>query len=548
MSPIHDAFDLTDDQLAVLEHRQRVLIPLSECYRPNKAETLAAAHQLGLSYPTVRRLVRAYIITNDPLCFIGKRSGPSPGALCLHHETEQVIRQAIEREFARKQKPHVEAVYRDVCLACTQRGIPAPSLSSFQRRIAATDPLFVTRRRQGRMAAQKLKAAAGRYPEAEYPLHIVQMDHTKADVILVDSTHRKPIGRPFITFALDIYSRCIAGYDISLEAPSATTVGLCLANVAQDKEALLLQHGLAGAWPLSGKPTILHTDNGKDFVSKALKQGCLTHGIRLEQRPPGKPWFGGHIERVIGTFMSKLHDEVPGTTFSNIAERGEYDAEAEACLTLRELEHWLLSQIVQYHNEVHKGIGESPLQRLKQGLTDHTPPQIKDLKSYLIDFLPIMRRRLRRDGFHLDHIAYYDLKLDFYIARRHQYPDGFELRRDPRNLRFVWMRKPDGTGYMELPFRRLTNPDITLWEHQDALRLLRERNTRTIDEHTIFSTILERREAIRKASHTTKKARRKSERLTDKGPLTGSRQPPPSPAPKNERKTPLKPFEVELDW
>jgi putative transposase len=38
--------------------------------------------------------------------------------------------------------------------------------------------------------------------------------------------------------------------------------------------------------------------------------------------------------------MQWVH-ELPGTTFSNTNQRGEYDAEKMAALTLRELERWL---------------------------------------------------------------------------------------------------------------------------------------------------------------------------------------------------------------
>jgi putative transposase len=39
----------------------------------------------------------------------------------------------------------------------------------------------------------------------------------------------------------------------------------------------------------------------------------------LSYRPPGQPHFGGIVERLIGTMMRMVHDEVPGTTFSNTA-------------------------------------------------------------------------------------------------------------------------------------------------------------------------------------------------------------------------------------
>lgn len=49
---------------------------------------------------------------------------------------------------------------------------------------------------------------------------MVQIDHTLVDIIIVDPVERLPIGRPYVTFAIDVYSRCIAGFVLSLEAPS----------------------------------------------------------------------------------------------------------------------------------------------------------------------------------------------------------------------------------------------------------------------------------------------------------------------------------------
>ena len=60
----------------------------------------------------------------------------------------------------------------------------------------------------------------------DYPLSVVQIDHTLVDIILVDPIDRLPIGRPYLTIAIDVYSRCIAGFILSLEAPSATWTGV----------------------------------------------------------------------------------------------------------------------------------------------------------------------------------------------------------------------------------------------------------------------------------------------------------------------------------
>ncbi|WP_041254448.1 hypothetical protein [Frankia sp. EAN1pec] len=50
---------------------------------------------------------------------------------------------------------------------------------------------------------------------------------------------RLPIGRPYVTVAIDVASLCVVGLAVTLEAPSATSVGLCLAHLVADKRAWL---------------------------------------------------------------------------------------------------------------------------------------------------------------------------------------------------------------------------------------------------------------------------------------------------------------------
>ena len=64
------------------------------------------------------------------------------------------------------------------------------------------------------------------------------MDHTKLDIILVDDIHRRPIGRPWITLAMDVFSRVVAGSYVSFDPPGALSTGLCLAHGILPKDAL----------------------------------------------------------------------------------------------------------------------------------------------------------------------------------------------------------------------------------------------------------------------------------------------------------------------
>jgi putative transposase len=156
---------------------------------------------------------------------------------------------------------------------------------------------------------------------ASRPLEIVQVDHTKADIFVVDEETRAPIGRPWLTLAMDVYSRMVTGFHLTMEAPSRLSTSLCLLHAIFDKSAWLREREIKDPWPVAGLAEALHVDNGADFRSRAFQRGCQDAGIAIKWRPPGEPHFGGHIERLIGTQMGALH-LLPGSTFSNVAERG----------------------------------------------------------------------------------------------------------------------------------------------------------------------------------------------------------------------------------
>ncbi len=61
---------------------------------------------------------------------------------------------------------------------------------------------------------------------------------------------------------------------------------------------------------------------------------------------------------------------LPGTTFSDVGQRGSYDSDKAACLTLEEAEHRLAVAVAKYcHHNPHKGLdGQTPIGRWREGL------------------------------------------------------------------------------------------------------------------------------------------------------------------------------------
>ena len=479
-----------------------------------------AASQLGLSARQIYKLINRYRSSGNQLrgLLIPKKSG-GKGKSRLSHEVEAIIHSVIQDSYLSKQQNKISIVVEEIQRRCFYANIKSPCMNAVRKRIQQLSTKEIIIKRRSTDDARKYQPVIGSFPTPNHPMEILQIDHTPVDLIIVDELHRKPIGRPYITIAIDVYSRCITGFCLTLEPPSATSVGLCLTHSCFDKDTWLAERNINSHWPIWGKPNTIYVDNAKEFHCEALQRGCDAHGISIEYRPLGQPHYGGIVERVIGTFMQLIH-QLPGTTFSNIVERGDYQSEKKAVLTMSELEHWLTIAITDYyHQKIHSGITMPPIEKYKLGILGDEKnkgcgylPRIHNKKAFLIDFLPIERRTLQRHGFMLDHITYYSNSLSPMIANQKK-NGSFLIRRDPRDISRIYVLDTDNQTYLEIPYRTISRPTITLWEHRQALSYLREKGIEKKDEDLIFKAVDKMREITKEATKNSKLARRRHERI-----------------------------------
>ncbi len=86
-----------------------------------------------------------------------------------------------------------------------------PCWATLRDRVATMDPAELTAAREGAKAARsQYRPVPGIY-QVERAYEVVQIDHTLVDVIVVDCVHRKPLQRPWLTLAIDVASRMVAG-------------------------------------------------------------------------------------------------------------------------------------------------------------------------------------------------------------------------------------------------------------------------------------------------------------------------------------------------
>lgn len=479
-----------------------------------RAQVVAAAAALGCGPTHLYALVRRYSADRRLTSLLPQRPGPDRGYSRLTEQVEALVDEAIETLYLTHQRPRMTDLALEVRRRCHALGIPAPGRKAITARVRGKPRREIVARREGRKASRDRFAPAIGSLEATWPLSLIQIDHTLVDVIVVDSATRKPIQRPWLTLAIDVHSRCVAGFYLSLEPPSATSVALCIAHAAMPKQPWLAQRKIEEEWPVQGLFARLHLDNAKEFHSEALRRGCEQYGIAIDYRPVRTPHFGGHIERLIGTMMGKVH-LLPGTTFSDVRAKGDLDPEKSAAMTLDEVERWLTHAIAGvYHRDRHRALDMPPMAAWEHGIVgdDATPgcgepAAVSDPRRFLIDFLPLERRRVRREGIALNSIFYWSDVLRSLIGER----ERMIVRYDPRDLSRVFLLAPDGQ-YYDVNYRSLGRPPISLWEHRLALKRLRDEGARHIDETAIFRTVETMRKITDDAISATKTARRQRER------------------------------------
>jgi len=517
---------VTQEDWERARQRFEVIRSLAEIADRTGEHVKGAAAELGCGRALIYRLLKRYNCAPTLTSCLPERRGRRQGLVQLPANIEEIIHAVIEELYLTRQRPRLSAVVTEIRRRCRTLALPSPSRNAIKLRLRTRSPAEITARREGRKAARDRFAPSTGSLQAPWPLSLVQIDHTLVDVIVVDSLTRAPIQRPWLTLAIDVCSRCVVGFHLSLEAPSATSVALCLTQAVLPKAGWLSARELQGEWPVRGIPERLHLDNGKDFHSEALRRGCEQYGIAVDYRPVRTPHYGGHIERLIGTMMGKVH-LLPGTTFSNITEKGTSDPQKNAVMTLEEVERWLATAIVGvYHREIHRGIGVPPLEAWHRGLVgdaEHPgrgePVGVSDPRRFLIDFLPIERRRVRREGVFLHCIAYWSDVLTTWIGER----ERMIVRYDPRDLSRVYLLSPDG-HYYDLAYRDLPRPPISLWEHRLALKRLHEEAHLAVNEDAIFDAIERMRQITHVAVRETKTSRRQRERRRQWAQVTEARE------------------------
>jgi hypothetical protein len=82
---------------------------------------------------------------------------------------------------------------------------------------------------------------------------------------------------------------------------------------------------LRGAWECEGLPRAIAIDNGPEFANRHLDDAARQVDFDVLPCPVRVPWFKGIVEGFFSRLNRQLLRSLPGTTFANVVERGDYD-------------------------------------------------------------------------------------------------------------------------------------------------------------------------------------------------------------------------------
>lgn len=386
--------------------------------------------------------------------------------------------------------------------------IRMPSHMAVYRHVDKLDPFEVMKARFGKAAADLKYSPKKQGVRPTRPLERVEIDHTKLDVFVVDMERRMPIGRPCLTTAIDVYTKSIVGMHVSFNPPSYLSLMQCMLHAISPKTYVRHRYpGIQHEWDAYGLMETAVVDNAKEFRSAHFEDACLQLGIVIQHAPVRLAWYKPSIERYFGTLNTRLLHRQPGTSFSNIFDRRDYDPAKNAIIdfpTLMEVVHkWIVDV---YHYEEHRGIHDIPALRWKKAIEEF-PPALPPNKKELEVLLGMIEERIvSASGIELHGLFYNDDSLAA-LRRRGRKEGKVKIKYDPNDLSVIHVLDSDSNAFIPVASVNMEyTAGLTLWQHDVIRRYTREYIDKNCDMVSMAQAKEEIGRIVEDAWNTSKKS------------------------------------------
>ncbi|MCC5656457.1 Mu transposase C-terminal domain-containing protein [Nostoc sp. XA010] len=349
----------------------------------------------------------------------------------------------------------------------------------------------------------------GQLLKADFSNQIIQCDHTKLDICIVDSDGNLLSDRPWLTTIVDTYSSCIVGFRLWIKQPGSTEVALALRHAILPK-SYPDDYKLNKVWEICGTPLqYFFTDGGKDFRSKHLKAIGKKLGFQCELRD--RPPEGGIVERIFKTINTQVLKDLPGYTGANVQERPK-NAEKEACLTIQDIDKILASFFCEIYNHepYPKDPRETRFERWFTGMGRKLPEPL-DERELDICLMKEAQRVVQAHGsIQFENLIYRGESLNAYRG------EFVTLRYDPDHILTLYIYSCETNDNLEdfLGYAHAVNMDTHDLSIEELKALNKERS-QARKEHFNYDALLalgKRKELVEERKEDKKEKRRSEQK------------------------------------
>lgn len=435
-------------------------------------------------------------------------------------QTAQIVDEVINESYMNSRRLSVQATYDLVEARIFEENrfrepdtkLPVPSRDSVYQLVSKIDEYEKDRARLGKRIADQKHSQRGLGPRPSRPLERAETDHTKMDAMLVDELNMLPLGRPWLTILIDKYSGMPVGRYISFEPPGSNSILQCLLHAIRPKTYLrerfpMIQHD----WPVYGLPESIASDNGIEFLGKHYAEACLQLGIHIDYMPVKKPWFKSTVERFFGAQNKQLLHRLPGTTFSNIFEKGDdYDPKQHAVISFSAFVEIVDTWIVDvFSREIHRGYEQTgprgiPVETWLEG-TEKYPPALPP-SNWNLDILlrQIEFRTVDQDGIELFGIRYNTDMLS--LLRREVKGEKIMVRYDSSDLSLIYAADNRQGTYIPVPaLDQEYTRGLSLYQHEIIKKFVRENLRSKVNQEAMIVAKMRIQDIVNEQFYLTKK-------------------------------------------
>lgn len=511
----HDS--LSDKEKAAATEFYKKVKPLLGRRRVSKKIMDEVCQSVGLHRTTIQNRIRKFQDSGSISALIAKKRPGGAGKSRLSPKVEAIVKNLIDAKYLKPAKITARYLWELALTDCTIQGLPAPHYNTIRNRIRSIpEPILVKKRDGHAIARRRFSQIITPFRDADDIYSVIQIDHSPADIVVVDEDTRRPLSRPTLTVGVDVHTGMFAGIYLSLNPPSIDNVGICIYRCITPKESWLKRLGVDETWSIWGYPERFHVDNAMEFRSQSIELSLMEIGIEIKFRTRGRPESGGKVESYIDILQGHIHT-LPGTTYSNPDARGEYDSNKNACYTLKDLEKSLVEFICKKYHKIIPNNGFSPEGYLKHSFengrykAEKFKPLLSDadLRDLRIRCLPMQLVTVQQYGIQLNFFHYRDSVLNKWVGlpNKHREDKKFVIRYDPSESRSIYFLDPDLKRYFEIKQSNPSNPRVTTKEMRAAITNLKAARI-SINENAIVANIMAQRKIQENAVAKSKAAKK----------------------------------------